>query len=84
MITETVRKLRRAETPAEKLFWRVIRNRGLDGYKFLRQHPIFFEYEHERRFFVADFYCHACRLVVEIDGGIHAQQQEYDSRVPRV
>jgi len=34
--------------------------------------------EGSRRFFVADFYCFENRLVIEIDGGIHDQQKEYD------
>jgi very-short-patch-repair endonuclease len=38
--------------------------------RFRRQHPI--------DIFIADFYCHEVRLVVEIDGEIHNQQQEYD------
>jgi len=30
------------------------------------------------RFFIADFYCHEAKLVIEIDGGIHETQKEYD------
>jgi len=46
--------------------------------KFTRQYPIRFEYEEDRRFFIADFYCHEKRLVIEIDGGIHETQKDYD------
>jgi very-short-patch-repair endonuclease len=46
--------------------------------KFLRQHPIFFQDEGSRRFFVADFYCAEKKLVIELDGGIHSQQRVYD------
>ena len=78
-ITEICRHLRRNSTPAENAFWLVVRNRQIKGYKFNRQHPIVFEYDDERRFFVADFYCHELRLVIEIDGGIHETQKDYDA-----
>jgi very-short-patch-repair endonuclease len=39
---------------------------------------IVFEYQGMKRFFVADFYCHEARLVIELDGKIHAQQIEHD------
>ena len=34
--------------------------------------------------FIADFYCHAAGLVVEVDGGVHAQQTGYDFERDRV
>jgi len=37
-----------------------------DGYKFRRQHPI--------KFYVADFYCHSLKLIIEVDGNIHNEQ----------
>jgi very-short-patch-repair endonuclease len=39
----------------------------LNGLKFRRQHPI--------HFYVADFYCHEKRLIIEIDGGIHEEDR---------
>jgi very-short-patch-repair endonuclease len=54
--------LRRKMTPAEKVLWEKIRNNKL-GVKFRRQHPIYF--------YIADFYCHELKLVIELDGGIH-------------
>ncbi|TVR97492.1 MAG: endonuclease domain-containing protein [Rhodospirillales bacterium] len=57
------RRLRRDGTDAERRLWRHLRNRGLDGHKFRRQHPI--------AGFVADFACVEARLVVEVDGGQH-------------
>ncbi|MEI6456265.1 MAG: endonuclease domain-containing protein [bacterium] len=56
-------ELRKKMTPAERLLWREIRNRKLMGFKFRRQHPI--------HIYIADFYCHEIKLVIEIDGGIH-------------
>jgi very-short-patch-repair endonuclease len=55
--------LRHAMTAAEKLLWDRLKNRKLNGLKFRRQHPI--------HLYIADFYCHEKRLIVEVDGGIH-------------
>lgn len=77
-ITQTVRDLRKRQTPAEAKLWQALRNRKLCGKKFLRQQPIIFELDGNRRFFVADFYCHEAKLVIEVDGGIHETQKEYD------
>ena len=60
------------------MFWQAVRNRQIKGYKFNRQYPIVFELDNIRRFFVADFYCHQLRLVIEIDGGIHETQKDSD------
>ncbi len=77
-IIEICRELRKNSTPAEKLFWQTVRNRQVKGYKFNRQSPIIFEIDNIKRFFVADFYCHQLQLVIEIDGGIHEKQKDYD------
>lgn len=74
------RKLRRHQTDAEKILWAALRNRRLMGKKFLRQHPIFTDPHNLDVFYIADFYCHEHRLVVELDGGIHRVRQEYDAR----
>ncbi|MBU0528796.1 endonuclease domain-containing protein [bacterium] len=75
---EVCRSFRRNGTPAEKLFWQVVRNRQVRDYKFNRQYPIIFEIDNMKQFFVADFYCHQLGLVIEIDGGIHETQKDYD------
>ena len=78
-ITKIARRLRREATPTEKEMWMLVRNRKFYGYKILRQHPIVYEYEAKRtRFFVADFYCAASNLVIEIDGKIHDYSEEHD------
>ncbi|MBI2730637.1 MAG: DUF559 domain-containing protein [Sphingobacteriales bacterium] len=66
------RDLRRTSTETEKILWEQLRNRKLKGLKFRRQHPI--------DKFVADFYCHEKRLVVELDGAVHNDKEvkEYD------
>ncbi len=65
------RKLRHNSTEAEKIIWRALRSRQLDGHKFRRQHPI--------GKFVADFCCAEAMLIVEIDGGQHAADEERDA-----
>jgi very-short-patch-repair endonuclease len=75
---ELCRELRKRSTRSELLFWQKVRNRKVLGKKFLRQYPIFFMYMDKKTFFIADFYCHENRLVVEIDGKNHDYQREYD------
>ena len=75
---ELARKLRKNPTKAEKIFWEALRNRRFLNKKFYRQKIIFFNYYGKNRFFIVDFYCHEDKLVVELDGGIHKQQGEYD------
>jgi len=57
------RELRQNQTDAERLLWRLLRNRSLAGAKFLRQHPF--------PPYVLDFYCHELKLAIELDGGQH-------------
>jgi len=57
------RKLRQEETEAEKVLWKALRGKRLDGLKFRRQHP----YENT----VLDFFCVEHQLVIELDGSIH-------------
>jgi len=74
------RKLRNNQTPSEILLWDILRRRNIFGYKFLRQHPIFYRVNNKRiEFFIADFYCAELRIIIELDGKIHEYQKEYDS-----
>ena len=66
---EKARELRENMTPSEKKIWERLKSSQL-GVRFKAQHPI------ER--FIVDFYCHTFRIVIEIDGHIHEDQQEYD------
>jgi very-short-patch-repair endonuclease len=70
--TSKARELRRNSTKPESLLWSVLRGGRLGGLKFRRQHPV--------GPFVADFYCHSAKLVVEVDGMTHDQSAEYDQR----
>jgi len=57
------RRLRVDQTNAETVLWNRIRNRQIDGYKFVRQVPILG--------YICDFVCRERRLVIEVDGGQH-------------
>jgi len=69
-LLERARKLRLEQTPAEQLLWECLRDRKLNNFKFRRQHNI--------GQYIADFYCHEAKLVIELDGGIHQAQIERD------
>ena len=70
-IFQIAERLRRDMTPAERILWdRVCKNQL--GARIRRKHPMWK--------FIADFYCHEVKLVIEIDGGIHLhpETKEYD------
>ena len=75
---QLARELRKNQTLSERLLWDKLRNRRLAGFKFTRQHSIFYFKNNSKKFFIADFYCHQLKLVIEIDGKIHLKQQDYD------
>ena len=64
------RKLRRQQTDVETKLWMRLRDRQLNGAKFRRQHPI--------GPYIVDFCCPDRELIVEIDGGQHAEQASAD------
>lgn len=70
IIKARARQLRREMTDAERLLWRRLRSKQL-GYGFRRQVP-FGRY-------IVDFVCFDRRLVIEVDGGHHAEQVAYDT-----
>jgi very-short-patch-repair endonuclease len=72
------RDLRRNSTQAENIFWEAVRNRRFCNKKFYRQFPIYFDFVGKESFFVADFYCHEERLVIELDGLIHQYRLKED------
>jgi len=73
------RKLRLNQTPGEKRLWSLIRDRQVDGFKFLRQHPILYDRQgNDLNIFIPDFYCPKARLAIEVDGGIHIKRKEKD------
>jgi very-short-patch-repair endonuclease len=70
-IRSRARALRKNPTDVERLLWRHLRMWQLDGYKFRRQQPI--------GNYIVDFVCLEKRLIIELDGGQHAEQSNYDS-----
>jgi very-short-patch-repair endonuclease len=62
-LIDRARELRKHLTPAERIVWRWLRDRYLDGYKFRRQHPM--------GRYILDFYCIELRLCIELDGRFH-------------
>src|SRR5215469_4281236 len=70
------RQLRHAATEAERHLWRFLRRGNLAGHKFRRQYPI------DR--YIVDFVCVPVALVVELDGGQHANTHTYDARRTQV
>ncbi|MGH9443685.1 MAG: endonuclease domain-containing protein [Thermoanaerobaculia bacterium] len=72
MLQRRANGMRREETEAEKILWDALRSRNLADAKFRRQ-QLFGPY-------IADFYCHERRLVIEVDGAAHGKSdvREYD------
>ena len=68
MAQRKARQLRITMTDAERRLWSELRGRPLQGYKFRRQHPL--------GPFVVDFVCIEHRLVIEADGGHHADSND--------
>ena len=68
---QRAKDMRRQMTPEEAMLWNALRTNNLHGHHFRRQQVI--------AGFIVDFYCHAARLVIEVDGPIHQQQGEYDA-----
>jgi very-short-patch-repair endonuclease len=75
---ELCRSLRKNQTNAESLFWNAVRDRQIDGLKFYRQYPLFFDFDGKETFFIADFFCYEKGIAVEIDGEIHDAQRDHD------
>ena len=69
-IRQKAKQLRKNSTDAERNLWAHIRNRRLEGWKFRRQLPV--------GQYIVDFACPELRLIIEIDGGQHAEQIRYD------
>jgi very-short-patch-repair endonuclease len=66
------RKLRQTNTVPEVKLWQYLRNRRFMGLKFRRQYPV--------GPYVVDFVCLSHKLVIELDGGQHTEQLDYDNK----
>ncbi len=65
LLFDRAKNLRNHLTDAEMKLWGYLRTNPM-GFKFRRQHPI--------DIYIVDFYCHACKLVIEADGSIHNKE----------
>jgi very-short-patch-repair endonuclease len=72
---ELAKTLRATMTPAERTLWAELRGNRLAGRHFRRQQII--------DGFIVDFYCHQAALVIEVDGGVHEAQADYDDERDR-
>ncbi|OPZ31870.1 MAG: hypothetical protein BWZ00_00354 [Bacteroidetes bacterium ADurb.BinA174] len=72
ILFEFAKNLRNNQTEAEQYLWNYLKGNQILNVRFKRQHPVLY--------FMADFYCHKAKLVIEIDGGYHRlpKQYEYD------
>ena len=73
--TSRARRLRKQSTEAEKLLWSHLRRHQVLGFQFRRQEPI--------GRYIVDFVCYQRRLVIELDGGQHQEQANYDNERTR-
>lgn len=71
LVDRRARLLQREQTEAEKRLWKELRARRLAGLRFRRQVPI--------GEFIVDFCCRRHKLIVEVDGGLHADGHGFDS-----
>jgi len=70
-MTRIARRLRVNQTDADNVLWNRIRNRQIDGHKFMRQEPI--------GGYICDFVCLEASMVIELDGSQHVTQAPYDT-----
>jgi very-short-patch-repair endonuclease len=71
-ITEIAKSLRKKSTDAERLLWRHLRAKRLEGFKFRRQQSI--------ENFVVDFVSFEKRIVIELDGSQHQLEKDKDTK----
>src|SRR3990167_4253291 len=71
MLKKFQKELRTNQTDAESRLWYHLRSRRFQGWKFRRQHAL--------HGYIVDFVCLKRKLVIELDGGQHADQQAYDN-----
>ena len=75
LIFERAKAMRENMTKAEIAVWNLLKSKNMLGLRFKPQHPI--------DIFIADFYCHALKLVIEVDGGIHKSVDQKENDIVR-
>jgi very-short-patch-repair endonuclease len=71
-LRDRARQLRKQMTDTEQFVWAQLRRKQFDGFRFRRQFPV--------GSYIVDFVCLEARVILELDGGQHAEQQEADQR----
>jgi type I restriction-modification system DNA methylase subunit/very-short-patch-repair endonuclease len=71
-LVELARELRQKETPAEEMFWQLVRDKRFLGLKFRRQHQM--------GDYILDFYCHEAGTAIELDGPVHETRIKKDAK----
>ena len=74
LLFELAKDLRRNMTDTETILWGYLKA-GVQGLKFRRQHPV--------GIYIADFYCHKLKLIIEIDGSIHNVESVKENDIRR-
>jgi very-short-patch-repair endonuclease len=74
-LRSNARALRKNSTDVERILWSELRDHRLNGAGFRRQVPI--------QNYIADFMCHAAKLVIELDGGQHYADQSEQADAAR-
>jgi len=69
-IFKRAKELRENMTPAENMLWSHLQKGKMMGYRFKSQHPI--------DKFIVDFYCHRVKIVIEIDGEVHQEEDQVE------
>ncbi len=69
-LTSAAKNLRKRLTDVERLLWRLLRARQIEGLKFRRQEPI--------GRYIVDFVCYESKVIIEVDGGQHSIEIEKD------
>ena len=71
MLNQFKKSLRLSQTNAENILWYYLKNRNMKGLKFRRQHVL--------QGYIVDFVCLEKKLIIELDGSQHAEQETYDA-----
>ena len=67
-LTKIAQNLRRSSTDAERLLWKNLKVKQVEGFKFRRQQPI--------DNYIVDFVCFENRIIIEVDGGRHTSEKD--------
>jgi very-short-patch-repair endonuclease len=70
------REMRKSQTKTEEIMWWLLRKKAMSNYKFRRQYIL--------EGFILDFYCPSAKLGIELDGGVHIKQKDYDKARQRI